>query len=86
MELQETEKYDFITVGEALHFFPVEASLHKIKSLMTSEGIFVTFGYVPQKVKSSNEKENELFMSFYDKVRPFFTFKNDDLHNHYSDR
>jgi hypothetical protein len=46
MELDEDQKYDLITVGQALHFFPIKPALKKIKQLLNSEGYFVTFGYV----------------------------------------
>ena len=86
MDMTEAERYDFITVGQALHFFPIENSLNKIKSMLKDDGIFVTFGYIVKTAISKNEKEGEVFHSFYSKVKPFFTFDRDELHNHYSDK
>ena len=34
MDIDESVKYDLITVGQALHFFPIEDSLRKIKRLL----------------------------------------------------
>lgn len=46
MKLPGEEKYDLITVGQALHFFPIEESLKKIKEILGNHGCFTTFGYV----------------------------------------
>lgn len=35
MEIDESEKFDLVTVGQALHFFPIQDSLVKIKRLLT---------------------------------------------------
>lgn len=55
MKMEETIKYDLITVGQALHFFPIEDSLNKIKRIVQDDGKFVTFGYIAKTVKSKNE-------------------------------
>jgi len=41
-----------ITCGQALHFFPVEEALRKIKGMLNEGGMFMTFGYVLRDVKS----------------------------------
>lgn len=46
MDLNEEEKFDLITVGQALHFFPGEAMFRKIKNMLNEGGMFVTLGYV----------------------------------------
>lgn len=50
MGLDESQKYDFITVGQALHFFPIESALEKIKKMLRQDGTFVTFGYILNRV------------------------------------
>lgn len=54
MNIQENEKYDLITVGQALHFFPIEQSLIKIRALLNADGNFTTFGYVIKEILSKN--------------------------------
>ena len=85
MDLSEEKKFDFITVGEALHFFPVEDSLKKIKSILNQNGSFVTLGYIPKKVTSKNRNQNEIFLEFERKITPFYTFDRSDLAEYYSD-
>lgn len=46
MGLPEEEKYDLVTVGQALHFFPGEAPLLKLRSLLAEGGCLSVFGYV----------------------------------------
>lgn len=46
MGLPEEEKYDLVTVGQALHFFPGEAALLKLRSLLVEGGCLSVFGYV----------------------------------------
>lgn len=46
MDLKEEEKFDLITIGQALHFFPGEGTLQKIKNMINDGGMFMTFGYV----------------------------------------
>lgn len=46
MSMPGETKYDLITVGQALHFFPIEESLKKIKGILAENGCFTTFGYV----------------------------------------
>ena len=53
MQMDESVKHDLITVGQALHFFPVEDSLHKIRKMIHQEGKFVTFGYIAKTVTSN---------------------------------
>ena len=86
MEMSEEHKYDFISVGQALHFFPIEQSLQKIKTMLTEDGNFVVFSYILKTVKSKNQKEEEIFSNYYAKVKPLFTFDRDDLHTYYSDK
>jgi hypothetical protein len=43
-----------ITVAQALHFFPIEESLKKIKSLLKQNGLFIALGYAPKAVVSDN--------------------------------
>lgn len=52
MELSEEESFDLITVGQALHFFPGENTLKKLKTMLNEGGMFMTFGYVLREVKS----------------------------------
>lgn len=86
MDLSEEEKFDLITVGQALHFFPGEAILRKIRNMLNEGGMFMTFGYVLREVKSENPLENEVFYEFYNKMLPYFTFDMYELHHHYSDK
>jgi len=53
MDIKSEENYDFITVGQALHFFPIEKSLRKIKTLLREDGTFVTFGYILKTAQSN---------------------------------
>jgi ubiquinone/menaquinone biosynthesis C-methylase UbiE len=86
MELEEEEeKFDLITVGQALHFMPVEPALRKARGLLAEGGTLAVFGYILKTVKSSNPQEGEIFNRFYGKVKPLFTFDRDELHTHYSD-
>jgi hypothetical protein len=85
MDLNEEEKFDLITVGQALHFFPGENTLKKVKNMLNEGGIFMAFGYVLREVRSENPKENEYFYEFYDKMLPYFTFDMYELHRHYTD-
>lgn len=75
-----------ITVGQALHYFPKQEPMQKIKKLLYENGKFVTYGYIFQKVLSKNPEEGEIFNKFYSKVKPYFTFNRDQLHNHYTDK
>lgn len=35
MEIKQFEKYNLITVGMALHYFPIKDALNKIKNMLT---------------------------------------------------
>lgn len=54
--MSESHQYDLITVGQALHFFPIEPALEKIKTMLKEDGFFVTFGYILKGVKSNNQQ------------------------------
>lgn len=86
MELKEEERFDLVTVGQALHFFPVEQALTKIRNMLNEGGMLMVFGYVLREVHSDNPKENDYFYEFYDQMLSYFTFDMYDLHRHYSDQ
>lgn len=86
MDLSEEEKFDLITVGQALHFFAGEAMLRKIRKMLSEGGMFMAFGYVLREVRSENSLENKVFYEFYNKMLPYFTFDMYELHRHYSDQ
>jgi SAM-dependent methyltransferase len=52
MELEENDHFDLVTVGQALHFFPVEQALRKIKNILNEGGMLMVFGYVLREVHS----------------------------------
>lgn len=58
MDLDEDEKFDLITVGQAFHFFPGEESIRRIKRKLNEGGLFMLFGYVLREVHSANPNEN----------------------------
>jgi hypothetical protein len=85
-ELKEKSSYDLITVGQALHFMPIEQTLQNMKTLISKEGYFATFGYILKGVESNKADEDDLFQTYYKKVKPLFTFDRDDLHTLYSNK
>lgn len=46
MSLQNNEKYDLITIGQALHWFPIKESLAKIYGMLEKNGMLAVYGYV----------------------------------------
>lgn len=84
MDLPE-EKYDLITVGQALHFFPGEEPLLKLQGLLSEGGCFTTFGYVIKEILSKNPQEDTYFNTFYGKIKPLFPIDRDDLHTFLGD-
>lgn len=80
------QKYDLITVGQAIHFFPGEAPLLKLRSLLAEGGNLTVFGYVVKEVLSKNPQEDVIFNNFYAKIKPLFPIDRDDLHTFLGDQ
>ena len=83
-------KYDYITIGTALHWFPIRESLLKMKGMLNNEGIINVYGYYLKCLRGSNGEEredyNKLYHSFYtEKIRKYFDCNPDEVHEHYSD-
>ena len=46
LNIQSDEKYDLITIGQALHWLPIRESLEKIKNILESEGKLLIISYI----------------------------------------
>ena len=60
MEWKTEEKFDYITIGQALHWFEdPEAVLKKVHSLLAPEGMLVVYGYIPVDLRDGNSSKRK---------------------------
>ena len=45
MKWEEGNKYDYITIGQALHWLPAEEAILKMKDLLNDDGMLTVYGY-----------------------------------------
>ena len=90
---RKAEEFDLITIGQALHWFPVSETLRKCRQMLSPEGALAIHSYVFKSVttmSADHERDKELaklFYEFYDmKVKRSFDFDRDELHTHYTDK
>lgn len=91
MASHSNEKYDLITIGQALHWLPIRQFLEKSKGHLNEGGVLSVFGYILEGVETEeaelNKKLKDLYFEFYDKkVKKNFDFDRDELHTHYSNK
>lgn len=82
--------YDLITIGEALHWFPIKDAFIKINGLLNERGIFGVYGYMIKDIREISGQKNEKFSRIYknfeqNTLRKYAEVDVDELFNHYSD-
>ena len=87
---RKAEEFDLITIGQALHWFPVPETLRKCRQMLSPEGALAVHSYVFKSVTTTSgtveedEKLAKLFYEFYDlKVKRYFGIYEDELHGRY---
>ena len=48
------EKYSLITIGQALHWFPIEESLLKMNEILEQDGTLGVYGYIFKEFRDSD--------------------------------
>ena len=91
MKWKTDEKYDLITIGEALHYLPVEESLCKAREMLKDDGLLAIYGYFLKGVYDKTGKERKSYTQAFDtfllkKVKPYFAFNLDELIHLYGDQ
>ena len=90
MKWKTDEKFDLITIGEALHYLPGEQTLSKAREMLEDKGVLAIYGYFLKGVYDDKGKEREDYTRAYntfllEKLKPHFAFNLDDLINLYED-
>ena len=55
MNAEIKEKFDLITIGQALHWLPIKPFLQKCKSALAPDGVLAVYGYILNEAQSENE-------------------------------
>ncbi|KRX01378.1 hypothetical protein PPERSA_01281 [Pseudocohnilembus persalinus] len=81
-----TEKFDLITIGQALHWLDVDKFLQICKNdLLKKDGRLVVLGYIAQGFEFNTKNQNfnkeglKHYEKYYNTVGPYFDFNRDEL-------
>jgi|JI6StandDraft_1071083.scaffolds.fasta_scaffold41847_5 ubiquinone/menaquinone biosynthesis C-methylase UbiE len=79
-------KFDLIAVGEAIHWFNVDAFLELTKNRLTETGKFVCLGYYLDRIDPVGAVMGEctLYKQFLDKTMPVFAVDMNELFDGYT--